>query len=225
MKKLSFYEQVGILIPGGVLLFGVIFFLPGVRAVLTAGDGISVGGLGIFLIVAYAAGQMLAAVGNAIEAAYWRLRGGMPSNWVVGGSPRLLAPKQIEKLEAMVRSRLELQIPALAEMSRDDWHPISRQIYSDVERHGNAARLETFNGNYGLNRGLSAALVVLALLSMWVAPQWTLPPALLVGAAIFLYRMHRFGVHYARELYSQFLLLPERREPPKPKERPAPKLA
>jgi hypothetical protein len=63
MKKLTFYEQVGIIIPGSVLLFGLLFFFPSLKELL-AKDGVSVGQLGIFVLLSYAAGHLIAAVGN-----------------------------------------------------------------------------------------------------------------------------------------------------------------
>jgi hypothetical protein len=82
-------------------------------------------------------------------------------------------------------------------------------MYTDVERHGKTSRVETFNGNYGLNRGLSAAMLALALGSLLLEPKrWVVSLILAFLGAVYLYRMHRFGVHYARELYNQFLLLP-----------------
>jgi len=94
VNKLSFYEQVGIVIPGAVFLFVTMFYLPELRNVLGK-DGVNLGGLGVFVLIAYAMGHLLGAVGNLIEAAYWRTRGGMPTSWVVGSRPRLLSPEQI----------------------------------------------------------------------------------------------------------------------------------
>jgi hypothetical protein len=207
MNKLSFYEQVGIVIPGSVFLFGVMFYVPALRDVL-AKDGISIGGLGIFVIISYAVGHLLAALGNGIENVYWRLKGGMPSNWIVGPNPRLLSSSQISKVEALVASRLGLSVPPFTELTESAWHPIFRQIYSDVEHHGKPGRGDAFNGIYGLNRGLSAATFALAVAIVILAPaQWIVSAGLLVVSVVYLYRMHRFGVHYAHEVYNQFLLL------------------
>jgi len=207
MNKLSFYEQVGIVIPGSVFLFGVMFYVPALRDVL-AKDGISIGGLGIFVIISYAVGHLLAALGNGIENLYWRWKRGMPSSWIVGPSPRLLSSSQIGKIQALTASRLGLSVAPFAELTESGWFPIFRQIYSDVERHGKAGRGGTFNGIYGLNRGLSAATLALAVAVLFLAPaQWLVSVGFLVVSAVYLYRMHRFGVHYAREIYNQFLLL------------------
>jgi hypothetical protein len=215
MKKLSFYEQVGIVTPGAVFLFGMMFYIPELWVVF-AKDGISVGGLGIFVIISYAGGHLLAAFGNVIENMYWRLKGGMPSNWIVGPKPRLLSPTQIAKVEALTASRLGLSLPPLSELTASTWFPIFRQVYSDVERHGKPGRADTFNGNYGLNRGLCAAALALAVAILIQAPaQWLVSLGLVGVSLVYLYRMHRFGVHYAREIYNQFLLLPPESGKPK----------
>jgi hypothetical protein len=91
-------------------------------------------------------------------------------------------------------------------MDRKVWWPISRQVYADVGKNGKVERIDTFNGNYGLNRGLSAACVALAIVAATQA-QWYVVIGFLALAIVFAYRAYRFGVHYARELYLQFLVL------------------
>jgi hypothetical protein len=50
VNKLTFYEQVGIVIPGSVFLFGLLLFFPVLQTVLTK-DGVTVGELGIFVLL------------------------------------------------------------------------------------------------------------------------------------------------------------------------------
>jgi hypothetical protein len=139
MQKLSFYEQVGVVTPGTAFLFGLMFYIPELRDTFDK-DGISVGGLGIFLILSYAAGQLLAALGNLMEKAYWKAKGGMPSDWIVGPKPALLSATQIAKVQVKVSSRLGLVLPPLTELKRAEWFPVFRQIYSDIENHGKPDR-------------------------------------------------------------------------------------
>jgi hypothetical protein len=94
VKKLTFYEQVGIVIPGSVLLFGLLFFFPSLKDLL-AKDGVSVGQLGIFVLLSYAAGHLIAAVGNVLENILWRPFGGLPSDWVVKEKTNLLSDEQL----------------------------------------------------------------------------------------------------------------------------------
>src|SRR5216683_7291084 len=213
-KNFSFYEQTGILIPGATLVFGLLFFFPDFR-MLFFSDGVSIGGLGLFLLISYAAGHLAAALGSIMEMCVWAGRG-RPSNWVVREANPLLSPAQIDSLEQLIKQRLRLEIGAVRGMNLRQWMPISRQIYADVMSHGKPARIDSFDGNYTLNRGLAAALLALALLSLaYSETDWRVTVGLLPIAAIYAYRMYRFGVSYASELYAQFLLLPA--QPPLPK--------
>jgi hypothetical protein len=89
------------------------------------------------------------------------------------------------------------------------WWPISRQIYADVGKNGKLDRIETFNGMYGLNRGLAAATFGLACVAA-AQGRWSIALALIALTAVYDYRAYRFGVHYGRELYLQFLVLDDK---------------
>ena len=216
MKKLTFYEQVGIVIPGSVLLFGLFFFFPLLKELL-AKDGVSVGQLGIFVLLSYAAGHLIAAFGNAGEGLLWSLAGGMPSDWVIKKETSLLSPLQREQLPKKISSRLGITIASVIGLERKSWFPVSRQLYIDVARHGKPDRLDTFNGNYGLNRGLAAACIILAFVA-FADGQKHVGFGLMILTAIYVYRAYRFGIHYGRELYLQFLSMSDAPgKPPKAK--------
>jgi len=207
-KNFSFYEQTGILVPGATLIFGLLFFFPEFRQLFFS-DGVSVGGLGLFLLISYAAGHLAAALGNLMEACLWRIAGGRPSSWVIRDQSTVLAPEQIEGLEALIKLRLKLDISGLRGMDPRRWAPIVRQIYADVMAHGKSARIDSLSGNYALNRGLAAALLALVLLSLaFSESDWRIALGLMPIVVIFTYRMYRFDISYASELYVQFLLLP-----------------
>jgi hypothetical protein len=202
---MTFYEQVGIVIPGSLFMVGLLFYIPALNT-LVAKDGVTLGQFGIFLLLSYAAGHFIAALGNVLESALWRSFGGMPSDWLTRQKPSLLSRQQIAALETKVASRFGVNIGKLPGMDRKVWWPISRQVYADVAKNGKVERIDTFNGNYGLNRGLSAACVALAIVAATRA-QWYVVIGFLALAIVFAYRAYRFGVHYARELYLQFLVL------------------
>jgi hypothetical protein len=76
------------------------------------------------------------------------------------------------------------------------------------------ARIEIFNGNYGLFRGIAASLLVVTVVTIGKHGFWSQPTLITSGILVVaLLRMNRFGVHYASELYRQALNLAE---PPKP---------
>src|SRR5437773_10517529 len=130
---MTFYEQLGIVIPGAVFLFGLLLYFPALQT-LTAKSGLSVGELGLFLLLAYAAGHLIAAIGNAIESMFWGAFGGMPSDWVVAEKQSLLSPQQIDQLRVKVGTRLNISLQTIQGLERKIWWPISRQIYADVAK-------------------------------------------------------------------------------------------
>ena len=218
MNKLTFYEQVGIVIPGSVLLVGVLFYFPAFNA-LVAKDGVTLGQFGIFLLLSYAGGHFVAAIGNALETVFWRLLGGMPSDWVTRArGTSLLSEEQLLALQNRVRERLGITVTDLKGFDRKKWWPISRQIYADVAKNGKPDRIDTFNGNYGLTRGLCAAGLVLTCIAL-TRGQCEVAAGLLVLSLVFGYRAYRFGVLYGREVYLQFLVTTDAKKPPtKPQE-------
>jgi hypothetical protein len=214
MSKMTVYEQVGIVIPGAVFLFALMMHFPELQTLL-AKDGISLGQFGVFVLLSYAAGHFIAAVGNGVEALLWCALGGMPTDWVTHEKTSLLSEQQITQLETKIRTRLGLTLDKLRGLDRKAWFPISRQIYADVNKNGKPDRIDTFNGMYGLNRGLAAASLAIAVVS-FIMHKSGYGTALLILAGGYWYRAYRFGVHYGREMYLQFLVLdkPEPAPPP-----------
>jgi len=174
-----------------------------------------VGETGLALIVAYGLGHLVQAVGNLIEQVYWRLWGGMPSHWVQSGKHGLLATSQLKLIEDAVPEKLGIKLDSrLQRLPAKEWSAITRQVYAAVSSANLAKRVDVFNGNYGLNRGLAAsiAIVVVMLLVNQDPLSWGVLFLLVLGFGVAIYRMHRFGVHYGRELFVQFLMTPAKQE-------------
>jgi hypothetical protein len=143
VNKMTFYEQVGIVIPGSVFLVGLLFYFPALNA-LMAKDGVTLGQFGIFLLLSYASGHLLAAFGNALEWLLWKVAGGMPTDWVTKtGGTSLLSASQIDAVQAKVNARFGSNLAKIPGMDRKTWFPISRQIYADVAKNGKPDRIDT----------------------------------------------------------------------------------
>lgn len=206
MRQFDFYEFVGVIVPGAVFLTGIALSWPEGSKIERLSD-LSIGGLGLGVVLAYGAGHLVQALGNMIEKVWWRAWKGMPTDWPRTGVHQLLSTGQITQVEARVRGLLgDENFRLESSLTAREWYAIVRQIYAAVQKAGAAARVDIFNGNYGLCRGLAAsflALVPSIALVNW--PGWGVAALLLASAAIALYRMHRFGVHYGREVLVQFL--------------------
>lgn len=209
MKQFDFYEFTGILTPGALFLSGLVYLWPEATRIDSFKD-LSVGGLGIFVLLAYVAGHLVQTVGNIIEWVWWKIFGGMPTDWIRSGKKHLLAPAQLQKLHTVIQARLGLSLPEnLEDLTSGAWYGITRQVYAAIAGAGRATRVDTFNGNYGLHRGLFAAALLIACLSLISPVTSEFMTGLLVGIAVLASsRMHRFAKHYARELFVQFLQLP-----------------
>ena len=207
MKEFDFYGTTGVIAPGMVLIVGmVILFFPDQGEALKTISDVSLGSLGVGMILAYVAGQLLQAIGNGLETVWWCFFGGMPTDWIRSPSQNIIAPSQRDLI--LIRLRIDLNTPSFefAAADTNSWQSITRQINASIARSGMLLRVDIFNGNYGLCRGIASAFLVLlsgAIIYNWRA--WQIEVALLLLMALAIYRMHRFGVRYARELFVQYI--------------------
>lgn len=212
MKTFDFYEFTGILVPGSITIVAILLLFPQSRTTFFPPD-LSVGDLGLFVVLAYAAGHITQAVGNGVEWLLWRIMGGMPTDWIRTRTHPLLAEEQIQALPVKLASGLNIHIATIdaTHLSARAWYSLTRQIYAAVAAQSRNGRVDTFNGNYGLNRGIASALLIGLILLLFVHGffYWQFVLLLLISTGIALYRTYRFGVRYARELYIQFLQLPD----------------
>lgn len=206
MKKFDFYEFTGILVPGVVILYAVSMIIPEL-SFLARNQAVSVGDLGLFVVLSYVAGHLIQAFGNILEQIFWSLNFGNPSDWPRTRNKFLLTDDQTAKLETRTRKLLDLDpSTTISTLSKREWSAITRQIYAVVQSANKSQRIDTFNGNYGMFRGIGSAFLLCSVLSLFTLPQgWKVLVVFLGCTVIAFYRMHRFGVHYARELFVQFL--------------------
>jgi hypothetical protein len=211
-KEFSFYEFVGVISPGIVFLLIIEKTIP-----LGSNDfnisEISVGGFGLVVIVAYFVGHLIQSIGNLLEKIWWMFFGGMPTSWIVKhDSCGYLSKCQVDALDLKILSVLNLKTQSpLVNYDSKEWFAITRQIYAAVKQEGASERLDIFNGNYGFFRGIAASLLtgVLILVILNGITEWRSILIVTIFFFLALARMHRFGKHYARELFVQFLQIKE----------------
>lgn len=198
------YEYVGLIAPGTVVAVGLVLQLSH-TPIVTLSKDFSLGSFGVFLICAFVLGHIVQGVGNVVESAMFWLTGGLPTNKVLNSNSELLSPIQRSRLADKV-SALEGVSTSLDGLNKKAWYPIIREIYAVVAAAGRSGRVDAFNRQYGLLRGIAAALLLLTiwfLIVHWGSWQYASTSAAL--AVLALIRMARFAKLYARELFVQFL--------------------
>lgn len=239
MRQFDFHEFMGYIAPGMLLLVGIRCVWPEAESVIPIKD-ISFGAFGVGIVLAYAVGQLLQSIGNIVEKCWWWFWRGMPTDWIRTGKHKLVAPAQLAQVETKVGRLLGGGSFRLDGVDRKQWYSITRQICAAVSGAGRGGRIDIFNGHYGLCRGMASGLIVLVVLgtvitvARWIsalahaAGQTTQPttrpasellgcgwPGLLVAGVLLVlavHRMHHFGVLYGREVFVQFLQLPDKQE-------------
>jgi hypothetical protein len=205
MRNFEFYEFAALLTPGVITLAGLLWMFPSVGPHPL---DLSTGSLGLILILAYAAGHLIQIAGNLIENCYWMMWGGRPTDWVTAKKHSLISKPQILVLEEQVRDGLPgFHFQELYGCGKVHWLAATRQIYAAVSKVGMAARVDIFNANYGLCRGMAASFLIL-LGSSLAAFHFTQIRREMLLLALFIaamFRMHKFAVYYARELFVQFI--------------------
>jgi hypothetical protein len=213
-KSFDAYEYVAVIIPGATLLAGLVIAFANPFPWSLSKD-LSIGALGMFLIAAYVAGQVLRAVGDFAEKGLWHLRGGQPTEWVLKKNDihQLLDGDQRNELTQALQTLLaspDLDLSAY-DGNAEKWQAVTRRIYANVNAAGHNARIDAFNRTMGMMIGLTIAFIVLAVVYLVMALSggwhWFLLFAAfaVVFAAATLHRFFAFGKHYGRELYVQFL--------------------
>src|SRR5438876_12294893 len=93
----------------------------------------------------------------------------MPTDWVRTRTRPLLAKEQIQALQAKLSTELNVKTTIdTAHLSSGAWYSITRQIYAAVAAQSRNSRVDIFNGNYGLNRGIASALLIGLILLLFV---------------------------------------------------------
>jgi len=202
-RTFDFYEYAGFIIPGAVLTLGMLLLFPEARAFFGK-EGVTFGELGLFVVVAYAAGQLVQGIGNIVEWVWWKPWAGRPSKRVLAG--HYLSPEQRKQLITALKKDSRIN-QNLATADKAEYDGIVRAVYAIISGAGRATRVDIFNGNYGLLRGLAAAFLALIIVALAFGKELYVVFALVLLLLLAVQRMHRFAVHYATELFVQYLLL------------------
>lgn len=203
MKQFDLYEFIGVIVPGSIVGVLIVLEVDTFRSLLGA-DGMSLGGAGFFLIAAFVLGQFVQSLGNVVEQIVWQF-GGWPTDRVRSSQQALISSKQREQLESMVAS-MEDTSQSLKDYTPQDWKAVTARIAARVRGAAKPNQVELANRNYGLFRGIAAAmLLIIAWHVTSVDRDWSVLTLLILLLIAAVARMRRFGNLYARNLYLAFL--------------------
>jgi len=196
-----------VLAPGAAVTVGIITLFPEVATVL-ANKSFTVGEFGIVLLASSVIGNLVAGLGNFLEGAYWRLRGGSPTDRGIRGDCTIVNVREREAIEERLQAgKLIKPGQHLVELAPSDWRGITRRMYLELENQKALRRVDLFNAQYGMNRGIAAGFIALAVLVIIHAglAAWRIELTLAACTALACYRMERFSRYYASELLRGYI--------------------
>lgn len=200
-REFSFYEFVGILVPSVTLLFFTNTMLQfGQKIVLF--DFNKFGDSAIFIVICYGLGHILHSLGNLFETVLWKAFNGIPTQWLTK-KPRFGQTLFDEDETDKIKEKVFLKF---GEVKEKDY---GRIVYSWLFNKNLTARIDIFNGNYSLFRGLSTCYFVLTVLTAQFT-SWQFAAIPFSLALLSLFRMIRFAKYYAREVYIVFFTYEEK---------------
>ena len=216
-REFSFYEFVGILLPGVSLLLGLAVINDEFRGLVT-NENFNVAKFGLFVLAAYLTGHIVQGAGNLVDDLLIRRVIGKPTHWITWKHPPYLSAVQVKELPGALRTLLGHDVGDLRKLSKRDTDGIRGQLYAKLQELKRTERLDIFNGNYGMFRGIWAGLL-LTLVASVAEHGWRNRITIIVAVVLFfaVLRFFRFGWHYAAELYRQALNAAQN---PNPKEQP-----
>jgi hypothetical protein len=202
--KFDAYEYTGVILPGAVVVLTASLLFPEVKDMLGK-DGVSLGGLGVFVVASFVVGHIVQALGNTIEWFGAGVYGQGRSDVILSPDQSLIAPSQRDRLRTAVLGAFHVDLDGMKPAA---WSSIRREMYAHVKAAGATERIDAFNRTYGLQRGLTAGLFAAAAMILLVSPlRWPVAAAMIFGVFLALFRMRRFSDHYARELIVEYLRL------------------
>ena len=155
MKNFGLYDILGVLAPGSIMVVGIVALFPEALG-LVKHDEFTAGEFGLVVLLSYAAGNLVAGLGNLLQIPYRWIKVHSPSANFRKDGRDLLSKRQLNRMQTKLRIAGMLD-PAeeLASVSEEDWQTLSREVYAFLGARKMTARIDTFNAEYGMNRGVA----------------------------------------------------------------------
>lgn len=200
MRNFDFYEFVALIVPGLCFCSFVVYIYH--PELMTSG---SVQLAGLLLPLGYAIGHLLHGLGNIFERASSLFSRQSSGACVVTLGCRDFPNNLKQKFSENLARCLDITDPNIPEKDRDK---VFAQMIMYVGLHSLGGRVNIFNANYSLFRGLLSACFACAALVLIcqnrLAANLTFWFWLIMLALISFLRMRRFSRYYAREVLFVF---------------------
>ncbi len=198
-KEFSFYEFVGILVPSAIFLYAIQLIVEFVYQKQIVDFG-KFGETLIFIVICYGVGHLLQSIGNFFENIVWWIAGGMPTQWLTkknrfgntlfdSDGNQIIKDKVIHKFGGSIKD-------------------YGRLVYNYIYQKEKTSRVDIFNSNYSLFRGLSVVFLLITIICCYFF-DWRVTIIMLIPFALSFMRMIRFAKYYAREIFRTFYNLVE----------------
>ena len=122
-KNFDAYEFIAVIIPGSVVALLVILKWDDLKSLIGT-NGFSVGGLGLFTVIAFVLGHLLQGLGNIVDNVFWAVSG-LPTTWVRKQRQTLISPSERNELLAKLAA-MEGQAIDVTTIERARWQEIGR---------------------------------------------------------------------------------------------------
>jgi hypothetical protein len=198
-KEFSFYEFVGIFVPAVILLYCGQLIYEHIHQKQIV-DFSKIGETVIFAVVCYGIGHIIQALGNIFESFLWFIYGGKPTKWLSNKNRFgnfLFDDVQNQKIFDKVKQKYG-----------DGIKDYGRLVYNFNFQKEKTARIDIFNGNYSLFRGLTISFLILSIICGYYF-DWEMTLVSTVPFVLSLMRMIRFAKYYATETFRTFFNLTE----------------
>jgi hypothetical protein len=197
------FEFKSIIIPGGYVLSFLLITHPSLESFIAT---ITFGGFSLFVFLSFIVGQLINSLSYFQEKLLWYFFCGMPTDWVLGENrqkkrwAKFLTETQILKLAELIQKKLSIDLNSV---HSNDYRAVIHQLRLNIH-NVNLQRLVDHNTHYCLHRALSTASILLACYFLFL-DSWFISSILFIFVTLFSYRMYKFGIYYARELFLQFI--------------------
>ena len=195
-KEFSFYEFVGLIVPSVILLYSVqllIFNGKGDHFF----DSAKLGDSAIFIVISYGIGHILQFLGEKYARFIWKKYfGSEPTQWLTTPNHQGKLLFYDDAFNTEVATRIKVKFPHTV----GDYGPLT---YNYLFQNNKTARIDIFNGNYSLFRGLSISFLTVALVSIFTL-NWFFAVIAIVLFVISGFGMVAFGRYYATEVFRTF---------------------